>query len=188
MWQEYHDLRQRDPLFEPARPVLPVYTRQPFGIAVPQPIITDALAHQVAELAAMAHELVLQLLNRFFTNTDETEQQLSTLIGAAISMMGGVLHRWRPRSPPCRRTAPSRQHGRIHLRGLLRPGQHGSLARTRMGPAPRTMALLTQRCAEITHAAPQAVHQAHQRAATLTATIAVHVPADLRPPLSTVST
>jgi hypothetical protein len=45
----------------------------------------------VAELAAIAYELVLQLLNRFFTPTDETEPQLSTLIGAAIGMMGGVL-------------------------------------------------------------------------------------------------
>ena len=50
------------------------------------------------------------------------------------------------------------------------------------------MALLTERCAKITHDAPEAVHEAHQRAATITATIAAHVPADLRPPASTVST
>jgi hypothetical protein len=87
----YHDLRQGDRSFEPVRPVLPAYTRQPFGIAAPQPIITDPLTHRVAEVAVMAYELVLPLLNRFFTHTDETEQQLSTLIGAAISMMGGVL-------------------------------------------------------------------------------------------------
>jgi hypothetical protein len=77
--------------------VLPAYTRQPFGIAAPQPIITDPLTHQVAELAAVAYELVLQLLNRFFTHTDETDEQLSTLIGAAISMMGGCCGRWPPR-------------------------------------------------------------------------------------------
>lgn len=65
MWQDYHDLRQRDPSFEPARPVLPGYTRQPFGIVAPQPVITDPLTRRVAELAAMAYELVLQLLNRF---------------------------------------------------------------------------------------------------------------------------
>ena len=76
MWQEYHDLRQRDPSFEPARPVLPGYTRQPFDIAEPQSIITDPLTRQVAELAAMAYELVLHLLNRFFTHTDENEEQL----------------------------------------------------------------------------------------------------------------
>jgi hypothetical protein len=38
-----------------------------------------------------------------------------------------------------------------------------------------------QRCAELTHDAPEAVRDAHQRAATITATIAAHVPADLRP-------
>jgi hypothetical protein len=43
------------------------------------------------------------------------------------------------------------------------------------------MALLVQRCAELTNHAPEAVHDAHQRAATVTATIAAHVPADLRP-------
>ena len=91
MWQDYHDLRQLDPSFEPARPVLPGYTRQPFGIVAPQPVITDPLTRRVAELAAMAYELVLQLLNRFFTHTDETEQQLSVLTGAAIDMMAGVL-------------------------------------------------------------------------------------------------
>jgi hypothetical protein len=49
------------------------------------------------------------------------------------------------------------------------------------------IALLVQRCGEITHGAPQAVHEAHQRAAAITATIAAHVPADLRPPPSAVS-
>jgi hypothetical protein len=91
MWQDYHDLRQRDPSFEPARPVLPAYTRQPFGIAAPQPVITDPVTLKVAELAAMAYKLVLQLLNRFFTHTDETGQQLPVLIGAATGMMAGVL-------------------------------------------------------------------------------------------------
>ena len=50
------------------------------------------------------------------------------------------------------------------------------------------LALLVQRCAEISDGAPEAVRQAHQRAATITATIAAHVPADLRPPPSSVST
>jgi hypothetical protein len=40
------------------------YTRQPFGITAPQPVITDPLTLRVAELAAMAHELELQLLDR----------------------------------------------------------------------------------------------------------------------------
>jgi hypothetical protein len=46
---------------------------------------------RVAELAAMAYELVLQLLDRLSPQTGETGQQLPVLIGAAIDMMAGVL-------------------------------------------------------------------------------------------------
>jgi hypothetical protein len=46
------------------------------------------------------------------------------------------------------------------------------------------LALLVQRCADLTdiHDALEAVPQAQERATTITATIAAHVPADLRPP------
>ena len=60
MWEEYHAFRERDPSFDPARPVLAAYARQPFDIPTPMPIITDPLAHRVAELASVAYELVLQ--------------------------------------------------------------------------------------------------------------------------------
>jgi hypothetical protein len=49
MWQDYQHLRQHDPSSEPARPVLRGHTRQPFGIATPQPVITGPVALQVAE-------------------------------------------------------------------------------------------------------------------------------------------
>lgn len=179
--QEYNDLRQRNPSFEPARPVLPVYTRQPFDIAAPQPIITDPLTLQVAELAAMAYELVLQLLNRFFTHTDETEQQLSTLIRAAISMMGGVLRPLAttlttlPVGPPHQGSTAGFTFEVCYVLGNMVPWREPAWALLH-----ERMELLTQRCAEISDAAPAAVHQAQQRAATIAATIAAHVPADLR--------
>jgi hypothetical protein len=182
MWQEYNDLKQRNPSFEPARPVLPAYTRQPFDIAAPQPIITDPLNHQVAELAGMAYELVLLLLTRFFTHTDETEQQLSTLIGAAIGMMGGVLRPLAttlttlPTGPPHQGRTAGFTFEMYYTLGNMVPWREPAWALLH-----ERMALLTQRCAEISHGAPEAVHQAHQRAATITATIAAHVPADLQP-------
>jgi hypothetical protein len=188
VWREYQDLRQRDPSFEPARPVLPVYTRQPFGIPDPQPIITDPLTHQVAELAAIAYELVLQLLNRFFTHTDETEQQLHTLMGAAINLMGGVLRPLAttlttlPAGPPHQGRTAGFTFEVYYVLGNTVPWREPAWALLH-----ERMALLTQRCAEITHSAPEAVHEAHQRAATITATIAAHVPADLRPPPSAAS-
>lgn len=183
VWQEYGQLRQRDPSFEPARPVLPAYTRQPFGIAAPQPVNTDPLTHQVAELAAVAYELVLQLLNRFFTHTDETEEQLSTLIGAAIGMMGGVL---RPLATTLTTLPAGPSHaGRTagfafevyYVLGNMVPWRDPAWALLH-----ERLALLVQRCAELMDGAPEAVPHAHQRAATITATIAAHVPTDLRPP------
>ena len=156
VWQEYHDLRQRDPSFEPARPVLPVYTRQPFGIAAPQPIVTDPLTHQVAELAVMAYELMLQLLNRFFTHTDETEQQLSTLIGAAISMMAGVLRPLAttlttlPAGPPHEGRTAGFAFDVYYVLGNMVPWREPAWALLH-----ERMALLVQRCAELTHGAPR---------------------------------
>lgn len=189
MWEEYHDLRQRNPSFEPAHPVLPVYTRQPFDIAAPQPIITDTLTYQVAERTAMAYELVQLLLTRFFTHTDETEVQLSTLIRAAISMMEGVLQplatalTTMPAGPPYQGNTAGFTFEVFYALGNMVPWREAAWALLH-----ERMALLTQRCAEISDGAPEAVHQAHQRAATITATIAAHVPADLRTPSSTVST
>jgi hypothetical protein len=91
IWDEYHALREADPTFEPARPVLAAYTRQPFDTPAEVPRITDPLTHRVAELATVAYELVLQLLTRFFTHTDESDDQLELLIGAAIEVMGDVV-------------------------------------------------------------------------------------------------
>jgi hypothetical protein len=36
-----------DPAFEPARPVIPAFTRQPFDIAELQPLLTDPLMRRV---------------------------------------------------------------------------------------------------------------------------------------------
>ncbi|MCK2220647.1 ferritin-like protein [Actinomadura sp. ATCC 31491] len=91
IWQRYGELRAADPGFEPARPALAGYLRQPYNIAEPQPIITDPEARRTAELAAVAYELVLHALTRFFTHTDETGEQLGLLIGVSIGLMADVL-------------------------------------------------------------------------------------------------
>ncbi|MEV0168697.1 ferritin-like protein [Nonomuraea fuscirosea] len=91
IWEQYADLRARDPGFEPARPALAGYLRQPFDIAAPQPLITDPAARRLAEPAAVAYELVLHALTRFFTHTDESEEQLGLLIRLSIGMMADVL-------------------------------------------------------------------------------------------------
>src|SRR5207247_10893283 len=91
MGDAYRVFRQPDPSFGPARPVLAAYSRQPFDVAAEMPVIGDPLTTGVAELANVAYELVLQLLTRFFTHTDETDEQLELLVGSAIDLMAGVV-------------------------------------------------------------------------------------------------
>ena len=72
-----------DPTFEPARPALAAFLRQPFDIPTAQPLITDAQARQIAELAGLTYELMLGMLLRFFTHTDESDAQLGALLEQA---------------------------------------------------------------------------------------------------------
>jgi Ferritin-like len=91
IWNEYHKLREQDPSFEPARPVIPAFTQQPYDIDQPQPQPTEPLTRRVAELFNLGYEVLLQLLTRFFTHTDETDEQLDVLVQAAFGIMAGVL-------------------------------------------------------------------------------------------------
>ena len=91
IWEEFTELKRRDPAFEPARPVIPAFTRQPFDVAAERIIITDPATARTAEVAALAYEVVLQILLRFFTHTDESEEELATLVDTAIDTMASVL-------------------------------------------------------------------------------------------------
>src|SRR5262249_49257668 len=91
IWEEYHRLREQDPDFEPARPVIPAFTRQPFDITEPQPLLTHPATPGLAEPFNLGNEVLLQVLRRFFTHTDETDEQLGALVEAAFGLMAGVL-------------------------------------------------------------------------------------------------
>ena len=110
IWEEYRTLTEADPSFDPARPVIAAFTRQPYDIAEPQPLIGDPLTRSVAEVFDLGYETLLQTLNRFFTHTDETDEQLAALVGAAFGLMAGVLAAaWHGRLPGSRpgRTTPA---------------------------------------------------------------------------------
>jgi Ferritin-like len=91
IWEEYERLTAADPAFSPARPVMPAFTRQPWDVPEPQPMIGDPLTRAVAEVFNLGYETLLQTLNRFFTHTDETDDQLGVLIGTAFRLMTQVL-------------------------------------------------------------------------------------------------
>jgi hypothetical protein len=183
MWDEYHALRERDPSFEPARPVLAAYGRQPFDIPTPMPIITDPLARHIAELATVAYELVLQLLTRFFTHTDETDEQLETLTDGAIGLMADVV---RPLGSALTRLPVGSEHeGKTSGFAFEMYYRMGNFVPWRE-PAwallhERTL-LLADMCNDAGEhdGAPNAIAGARDRAVSITDAIAPSVPAALR--------
>jgi len=83
---EYLAIRQADPAFEPARPVVAANVRpQATGAGVP--IITDPGTTRSMDLLNVVYEVLLQLLSRYFAHTDETPEQLAVLADASVGLM-----------------------------------------------------------------------------------------------------
>ncbi len=190
IWEEYRQLREQDPSFEPARPVIPAFTRQPFDIAEPQPLLTEPAARTVAELFNLGYEALLQLLTRFFTHTDETDEQLGALTESAFGLMGGVLG-------PLGRALTRLPAGGSHPGRTAGPAfemyyQMGNFVPWR-GAAWAVLseraAVLAGRCtdAAANDAVPAAISAVAETAATVAARLASHVPPELRPPQRTTS-
>jgi Ferritin-like len=178
IWGEYHALRAADPTFEPARPVVAAFTRQPFDLTNPVTVITNPEAHRVAEVTTIAYEVLLHLLIRFFTHTDESDEQLEVLINAAFGLMGDVI---RPLGHaltqlPVGSAAEGRNAGfafEMHyLMGNFGPWREPAWALLR-----ERMAFLAEKCMND----PFVVRAAGEKAASLTDILAAHVPAELRP-------
>jgi hypothetical protein len=183
IWEEYQNLKAADPQFEPAHPVIPAFTRQPYDIDTPQPLLTDPLTRRVAEVFNLGYETLLQVLNRFFTHTDETDEQLQMLVGAAFGLMAGVLG-------PLGRALTRLPAGPDHLGRTAGPTfemyyQFGNFIPWRE-PA---WALLSERAgiladrskdAAALPGAPAAVHDAASKAAEIAASLLSHVPQELR--------
>ena len=84
--QEYRDLKQQDPGFEPARPVVAAYVRPPSDTSE-VPLISDVVTAGVSELFNAGYEVVLQMLMRYFIHGKETEDELQTLSSTAVNAM-----------------------------------------------------------------------------------------------------
>jgi hypothetical protein len=183
IWDEFHSMREADPSFDPARPVLAAYTHQPFDIATPVPVVSDPLTHRVAELGTVGYELVLHLLTRFFTHTDETDEQLGMLIGIAIELMADVI---RPLGTMLTRLPVGPEHPgstagftfQMHYAmGNFVPWRESAWALLH-----ERMIFLGDRCAAAREhdGAPEVVHAAGDRVGELTSKLAAHVPDGLR--------
>ena len=85
---EYLEFKQRDPNFEPAKPVVAAWVRPPSDTGLSDPVlITDPITAGVADLFNAAYEVMLQMLVRFFAHTEETEEELQTLSSTAVGAM-----------------------------------------------------------------------------------------------------
>jgi hypothetical protein len=83
---EFLDLRDADPAFEPSRPVLASFVRERED-GLPVPIISDAFTSRCVDLLNAVYEVILQLLARYFAHTDETDDQLDVLASVSMGLM-----------------------------------------------------------------------------------------------------
>jgi len=184
IWNEYQKLRAQDPSFEPARPVTPAFTQQPYDIDEPQPQPTEPLTRQVAELFNLGYEVLLQVLTRFFTHTDETDEQLDALVHAALGIMAGVL---KPLGTaltqlPMGPGNPGRTAGAAfqmyYQMGNFVPWRNAAWVLLS-----ERAAVLSRQCAECVTQddTPEEVSSAATTAAAIAEQIAGHVPQHLRP-------
>jgi hypothetical protein len=88
--EEYRGMLEADPAFDPVRPVLFAKVRRgEHDDAIP--LIGDPVTCRCTDLFNVSYEILLQLLERYFAHTEETDAQLTTLANAAVDVMYSVL-------------------------------------------------------------------------------------------------
>jgi CDGSH-type Zn-finger protein/truncated hemoglobin YjbI len=87
---EYLQLTEEDPAFEPVRPVIAANVRPPER-DVEVPLITDPLTARLTDLFNVAYEILLLALERYFAHTEETDAQLKVLADLAVGLMLQVI-------------------------------------------------------------------------------------------------
>ena len=87
---EYQQLREANPGFDPVRPVLAANVRPPER-DVDVPLIGDPLTARVTDLFNVGYEVLLQIFERFFAHTEETDAELKALADATVAIMLRVI-------------------------------------------------------------------------------------------------
>jgi hypothetical protein len=88
-------VRAADPTFEPARPVVPVYLREPPDVDQVT-LIETPLTRRVADLFNAVYEVILQVQSRYFVHQGETPEELETLAKTAKHLMNWVMRKLGP--------------------------------------------------------------------------------------------
>ncbi len=87
---EYREMKASNSAFEPVRPVIFATVRLcQHDESVP--LISERVTSRCGDLFNVSYEILLQMLERFFAHTEESDSQLATLADATVSLMIGVL-------------------------------------------------------------------------------------------------
>ena len=84
--QEYRELKEQDPHFEPARPVIAAYVRHPSDTSHFR-LISDPLTAEISELFNASYQVLLQVLLRYFIHGTESDEELTILSNVAVDTM-----------------------------------------------------------------------------------------------------
>ena len=87
---EYEQVTAASPGSRLVRPVMAANVRRPER-DVEVPLISDPLTARVSDLFNVAYEILLQIFERFFAHTEETDAQLKTLADATVGLMLRVI-------------------------------------------------------------------------------------------------
>ena len=87
---EYQQLTEADPAFDPVRPVMVANVRAPERETA-VPLITDPLTARVTDLFNVGYEILLQMFERFFAHTQESDAELKVLADATVALMLRVI-------------------------------------------------------------------------------------------------
>jgi CDGSH-type Zn-finger protein/truncated hemoglobin YjbI/ferredoxin len=87
---EYRQLRDQNPGFDPVRPVLFAAVR-PGERGEGIPLIGDEVTARCTDLFNVGYEILLQTFERYFAHTEETDPQLATLAETTVALMLRVL-------------------------------------------------------------------------------------------------
>ena len=134
---EYMQLCEANPAFDPVRPVVPLNVR-PAERDTDIPLVSDPVTRRVMDLFNVSYEILLLMLQRFFAHTEETDPQLKALADATIALMFGAIKPLgdlvtdAPRGPG----VPG-PHGRAQLRAVLRVRLRAAAPRGGLDPAHR---------------------------------------------------
>jgi Ferritin-like len=87
---EYRQMTAANPDFQPARPVIFATVRTcEHDESVPR--IRDRVTSGCGDLFNVSYEILLQMMERFFAHTEETDAQLVTLANSTLALMLGAI-------------------------------------------------------------------------------------------------